>query len=132
MFSSYCHLYPASHNTLIEIGDVCARPGTIYASFSSSGVPSMSRSHVCVDLSLDPSGRLIEIGFFAGCKLFTGLPGRKKITVAPASAIASLFVIFIRDVRYDVSIVLGVPLLMIVVLSSSSSFLSVASSANLL
>ena len=75
MIPSYCTLYPASHNTLVEIRDVCARPGTICASFSSSEVPSMSRSHVCVDLSLDMSGRLIEIGFFAGCTFFTGVPG---------------------------------------------------------
>ena len=35
----------------------------------------MSRLHVCVDLSLDPSEILIEIGFFSGCTFFTGVPG---------------------------------------------------------
>ena len=66
MFSSYYTLHPASHKTLVEIMDACARHGTICARFACSGMPSMSRSYVCVDLSLDPSGRLIEIGLISG------------------------------------------------------------------
>ena len=92
----------------------------------------MSRSHVRVDLSLDPSGMLIDIGLISGCKLFTGVPGRTKFPVAPASNIASLFVILIGNVDYSASIVLGVRLLMIVVLSFSSSYSSMDISANLL
>ena len=37
----------------------------------------MSRLHVCVELSFDPSGILMEIDLLAGCKLFTGVTGRK-------------------------------------------------------
>ena len=110
-----------SHKTLIEIRDACARTGTICESFSVSRVTSMSRLHVCVDLSLDISGELIEIVLISGCKLFTGVPGKTKFPVAPASDIASLFVIFVVDVEYVVSILLGIWLLMIVILSSSSS-----------
>ena len=66
MFSSYCNLHPAPHKTLIEIRDECDRPGTICARFDLSGMPSMYRSHVYVDLILDPSGRLIEIGLISG------------------------------------------------------------------
>ena len=52
---------------------------------------------------------------------FTDVPGMEKCLVASASAIASLFVIFIRDVEYASSIVLGVRFLIIVNSSSSSS-----------
>ena len=65
MFSSYCNLHPASHRTLIEIRYECASPGNMCERFAVSGIPSMSRLHVCVDLSLDPSGRLIKIGLIA-------------------------------------------------------------------
>ena len=105
---------------LIEMRDACVRPGTICPSFACYGMPSMSRSHLCVDLSLDPSGRLIEIGLSAGCKFFTGVPGRKTFPVAPTSSIASLCVILISDVEYAVSVILGVRFLMIIVLSPSS------------
>ena len=71
-------------------------------------MPSMSRSHVCVELSLDFPGRLIYIGLISGCKLFTGVPGRKTFPVAPASDISSLFFVFISIVEYAVSIALGV------------------------
>ena len=61
---------------LVEMRYACASTGTICASFACSGMPSMFRSHVCIDLSFDPYGRLIEIGLSAGCKFFTGVPGR--------------------------------------------------------
>ena len=75
---------------------------------------------MCVELNLDPSGRFIEIGLMAGCKFFTSVLGRIVFPIAPASAIASLFFIFMINVGYDVYILLGVRLLMKVVLSSSS------------
>ena len=102
------------------------------AIFDVSGIPSMSRLHVCVDLSLDLSGRLIEIDLISGCKFFTGVPGRKKCHVAPASGIAPLFFIFVIDVYYAVSVLLGVWLLMILVFPSYSSSLVVASRENIL
>ena len=67
MFSWYCILHPASHKTIFDIRDVCARPETICASFSCSGMPLMSRSHVCVELSLNLSGRSVDIGLISGC-----------------------------------------------------------------
>ena len=84
-------MHPALHKTLIEIRYAFARPGTICEIFAYSGILVMSRSHVYVNLSLDPSGIFIEIGLIAGCRLFTGVPGRTKCPVAPASVIASLF-----------------------------------------
>ena len=66
MFSSHFTFHPVPHKTLIEIRYVCSRPGTMFASFAISDIPSMSRLHVYVDLSLDPSGRLIDIGLITG------------------------------------------------------------------
>ena len=66
MFSLYCTFHPALHNTLIKIRDACHRPGIVCSRFSVYGIPSMSRLHVYVDLSLDPSGRLIDIGLITG------------------------------------------------------------------
>ena len=87
---------------------------------------------MCLDISLDQSRRLIEIGFIDGFKLFNGVPGRTKFPVDPASAIISLFVIFNTDVEYAVSVVLEFQLLMIVVFLSSSLSSPVASIENLL
>ena len=120
MFSSYCTLYLASHRMLIDIMYAWDSPGIIWASFATSWMPSMYRLHVCVYLSLDPSGKLMEIGLLVGCTLFTGFSVRKKFPVAPASAMASCFVIYIIDGEYAVSICLFFRLLMIVVLSSPS------------
>ena len=78
MFSSYCNLNPVLHRIHIDIRDAWSRPGTMWSRFTFFGVLSMSRLHVCVDLSLDLSGRLMEICFIASCTLFTGLPGRKN------------------------------------------------------
>ena len=130
MFSSYCNLHPASHKTSIDIRDAWARTGTMWESFAFSGVPSISRLYVCVDLSFDLSGILIVIGLIAGCTLFTGVTGRTKCLVAPASAMASCFVILIIGVWYAVFVFLFFRLLMIVVLLSLSSV--VDSSTNIL
>ena len=75
----------------------------------------MSRSHVCIGLIFDLSGRLIEIVLTDDCKFFTSVPGRKKFLVAPVSSIASLYVIFIINVDYSVSLDLGFQLLMLVI-----------------
>ena len=66
----------------------------------------MSSLYVYIEQSLDLSGRLIDIGLIAGCKLFTSFLGRKKHPADPATSIASLFVIFMSDVEYAISIVL--------------------------
>ena len=132
MFSSYFNLYPASHKTPIDIRDVCDSPGTVCASFAVSGMPSMSRLHVCVDLSLDPYVILIVICLLAGCIFFTGVTGRENFSVSPESAMASLLFILMIDVEYAVSVFLFVRLLIIFVFSSSSSPSAVASRLNLL
>ena len=129
MSSSYCNLPPSLHRTLIDISFSWAGPGTMCARFALSGMTAMSSLHICVDLSCDLSGILMEIGFLAGCKLFTGVPGSMKIPVAPVSVLEFCLDICIIDVEYAISICLLVILLMMIVLLSSSSL--VASSANL-
>ena len=106
MSSSYCTLHLVLHMMLIDIRDAWARPRTMCAHFFLSGIPSMYRLHVCVDLSFDPSGRLMEICLLDGCTFFTGITGRKKCLVAPVSAMASCLGIYIIDVEYAVSICL--------------------------
>ena len=63
---------------------------------ASSGSHGMSSLHVCVDLITLPSGRLIDIGFVACLTSITGVPGSRKCTVAPVSAIASSTPILMR------------------------------------
>ena len=75
----------------------------------------MSRLHVCVDLSLDPSGRLIVIGLLDCCTFFTIVPGRKTFPVTPASDMAYLLVLLMINVEYAVSIFLFYRLLMILI-----------------
>ena len=66
----------------------------------------MCRLHVCVDLSLYPSGILMKIRLLAGCTLFTGIPSMTKFLVAPESNMVYCFVICIIDVKYAVSVCL--------------------------
>ena len=56
-----------------------------------------------------------NIGLISGFKFFTVVPERKKCAVAPAFAIASLFVIFISYLEYADFIVLVIQVLMTVV-----------------
>ena len=102
----------------------------MWARFYLSGMPAMSRLHMCVDLSVDLSGRLTEIGFIAGCTFFTGVLGRTKYPVAPESDMASFLAICIIDIDYAFFICSLVRLLIIIVLSSLSSV--GASSTNIL
>ena len=44
--------------------------------------------HICVDLTLLPSGRLIVIGLMVGFIFSMSVPSITKIDVAPVSAIA--------------------------------------------
>ena len=87
-------LYPASHNILMNIRYVCAKPGTLWASFALFGSHGMSSVQVRVDVRHSPSGRFI----FSGCRAIfafvTGVPGKTKWPVAPASATAMFFAIF--------------------------------------
>ena len=87
-------LHPASHNILMDIRDACAKPGTMWDSFASFGSHGMSSVQVCVDVRQSPSGRFI----FSGCRdtftFVTGVPGRTKWPVAPASVTAMFFATF--------------------------------------
>ena len=67
MSTSYCNLHPASHTMLVDISDVWVMPGIICARFAFSSMPAISRLHVTVELSFDPSGRLTEICLLASC-----------------------------------------------------------------
>ena len=49
------------------------------------GNPGIVISQQCVDLTLAPSGRLIDSGFVAIRLLLTGIPSIMKIAVAPVS-----------------------------------------------
>ena len=87
-------LHPASHNILMEISDACARLGTMCASFASFGSHGMSSVQVCVDVRQSPSGRFILSGCRAIFMFVTGVTGKRKWPVTPASATAMFFVIF--------------------------------------
>ena len=54
----------------------------------------MSSVQVCVDVRHSPSGRFILSGCRAIFMFVTGVPGKTKWPVAPASAIAMFFTIF--------------------------------------
>ena len=80
-------LHPASHNTLIPIKDAMDSLGTTCPT-KTVGSPGMVMSHVCVDLTLLPSGKFMVSGRIAGRRFWTGVPSITKIDFAPVSAIA--------------------------------------------
>jgi hypothetical protein len=55
------------------------------------GRPGIVMSHMCVDFTLLPSGKLIVNGCNEGRKLLTGVPSMINMEVAPVSAIAWFF-----------------------------------------
>ena len=63
-----------------------------------SGSHGIANLHVCVDLIVSPSVRLIAKGFVAGEISVTGVLGSTKWPVAPASAIAMPTAVLIFDV----------------------------------
>ena len=85
---SYVTLYTASHNTTIDMSDVCDNSGTICALVALSGCHGMFILHVCVDLLALSPGSFIEIGLDVGIMSITGVPGKTKCHVAPVSAMA--------------------------------------------
>ena len=76
------------------------------ARFAFSGMSDFFSLHVCVDLSFDLSGRLVEICLLYACTFFTGVPGSTKCPVYLVSDMASCLDICITDVEYAVSICL--------------------------
>ena len=79
-------MHPASHSTRTPISDAMVRLGTM-CPVRIVGRPGIAMSQQCVDLTLAPSGRLIESGFVAIRLLLTGIPSMMKMAVAPVSRI---------------------------------------------
>ncbi len=80
-------MHPALHNTLIPKSDAIAKFGTI-CPVNVVGSPGMLMSHICIDLTCLPSGRLIVNGFVAGRLFSTLTPSMTNMDVAPVSAMA--------------------------------------------
>jgi hypothetical protein len=80
-------LHPASHSTLIPIKDAMDSLGTTCPT-KTVGSPRMVMLHVCIHLTLLPSGKFMVSGWIAGRRFWTGVPSITKIEVAPISAIA--------------------------------------------
>ena len=78
----------------MDIRNACAKPGTMWASFAFFLSYGISSVQVYVDVRKSPSGRFI----FSGCRAIftfvTGVPGKTKWPVTPASATAMFFAIF--------------------------------------
>ena len=84
-------LHPVSHNILMEMSDACDRPGKMCASFVYLGIHGMSSMQVCVNVRQSQSGRFILSGCRAIFMFVTGVPGKTKRPVAPASATAMFY-----------------------------------------
>jgi len=67
--------------------DAIVMPGTMYP-VNTIGRPGIFMSHMCVDVTLLTSGKLIVIGLFVVRRVLTGVPFMMNIEVAPVSAIA--------------------------------------------
>jgi hypothetical protein len=80
-------VHPAFHNTLMPNSDAFLIPGTM-CPVNTVGRPGMVMLHVCVDLTILPSGRLTVIGLMVGFIFSMGVPSITKIDVAPVSVIA--------------------------------------------
>ena len=80
-------LQPALHKGRIPTRDATANPGTICPR-RGCGSPGIMKSHMCVDFTLFPSGKLIVIGCVAMRLLSTSTPSIMKMDVAPVSAMA--------------------------------------------
>ncbi len=80
-------LHPALHRTLIPINDAIVNLVTTCPT-STFGRPGIVMSHVCVDFTFVPSGRLMVSGRMVGRMFLHGVPSMMKIEVAPVSAIA--------------------------------------------
>jgi hypothetical protein len=77
----------ASHSTCMPINDAIVNLGAM-CPVKITGRPGIVMSHMCVDFTLLPSGKLIVNGCDEGHKLLTGVPSMINMDVAPVSAIA--------------------------------------------
>ena len=80
-------LHPALHRTLMPINNGIDNFGTTCPT-NTIGSPGIVMSHVCVDFTFVPSGRLIVSRRIAGWRFLHGVPSIMKIDVASVSAIA--------------------------------------------
>ena len=80
-------MHLTTHNSLIPIREAIDSFGTM-CPVSFSGRPGIIMSHMCVDLTFVPSGKLIDSGLVATLLLSTGVPSMMNIAVAPVSAMA--------------------------------------------
>ncbi len=78
-------MHPTLHNGWIPKRKARARFGTMCPT-NRLGMPGTTTSHMCVDCTWRPSGRLTDNGFLAGCLFTTGTPFCTKTDVTPVSA----------------------------------------------
>ena len=91
-------VHPASHSTRMPINDAIVNLGTM-CPVKITGRPGIVMSHMCVNFTLLPSGKLIVNGCDEGCKSLTGVPSMINMEVAPVSAIA-WFILIAIALRY--------------------------------
>ena len=75
-------LHPASQSTRIPVSDVIDNHGTMCPISTIVG-PGIFMSHMCVDLTLLPSSKLMVSRVVAGHKFSTGVPSIMKMDVTP-------------------------------------------------
>ncbi len=82
-------MHPSLHNILIPTSDATVSSGTMRPT-KTCGNPGISRSHICVDLTIEPSGKsLILSGCVAGRIFFIlGVFFMIITDIAPVSATA--------------------------------------------
>ncbi len=83
-------LQPTLHSTRKLIREAMDNPGTI-CPMRIIGSHGMMMSHMCVERTMSPFGRLMERGSVAGHMLLMGMPAISNMDVAPMSAMECLF-----------------------------------------
>ena len=79
-------LHPASQRVLIDINDVCASCGQIWAFLAAAGSPGISISPSCVVSIIPPDAFFNRIGLVVRRTFFIGVPGMHSVVVHPESA----------------------------------------------
>ncbi len=98
LLSSKMTLQPALHMMRMPSNDAIFILGTM-CPINGWGKPGIKISHMCVDVILFPSSRLMVIGFVATQMLCIGAPAITKTDVAPVSAstcVGSMHIVFAR------------------------------------
>ena len=73
-------MHPALTSVLIEIKDVCASSGHIFAFLAAAGSTGMSIFPSCVVSSHPPDTFFNRIGFLVGRTFFNGVPGMQFLS----------------------------------------------------